>query len=149
MGNKLKQIKEDAARDAILDTAVKMILNDGASSVTMRGLAKKVGCSPATLYKHFEHKEGLMEAIRSTAPGLSEYHLDAAARYMRDLYDEFGDWYLALAGYNAGEGRVRRSVRKSGTTDFWELSRRHFFRRETRNRPPCRSELKEGCGLKK
>ena len=61
----------------------------------------------------------------------------AAAAYLRELYDEFGDWYLALAGYNAGEGRVRRSIAKSGSRDFWELSRRRFFRRETRNYVPA------------
>ena len=61
----------------------------------------------------------------------------ASAAYLRDLYDEFGDWYLALAGYNAGEGRVRRSIAKSGSEDFWELSRRRFFRRETRNYVPA------------
>ncbi len=61
----------------------------------------------------------------------------ASATYLRDLYAEFGDWYLALAAYNAGEGRVRRSIRKAGTDDFWTLRRRHFFRRETRNYVPA------------
>ncbi len=61
----------------------------------------------------------------------------ASATYLRDLYAEFGDWKLALAAYNAGEGRVRRSIRKAGTRDFWTLSRRHFFRRETRNYIPA------------
>ena len=62
----------------------------------------------------------------------------ASAAYMRDLYDEFGDWYLALAGYNAGEGRVRRAIRNSGSRDFWKISRstRHL-RRETRNYVPA------------
>jgi membrane-bound lytic murein transglycosylase D len=45
----------------------------------------------------------------------------AAARYLRALYEEFGSWPLALAGYNCGEGRVRRSIRSQGTDDFWEL----------------------------
>lgn len=61
----------------------------------------------------------------------------AAAAYLRDLYAEFGDWKLALAAYNGGEGRVRRAIRRAGTKDFWELSRRHFFRRETRNYVPA------------
>jgi len=59
----------------------------------------------------------------------------AAAAYLGDLYDEFGDWYLALAGYNAGEGRVRYALRNSGTRDFWEM--RRYFRRETRNYVPA------------
>lgn len=61
----------------------------------------------------------------------------AAATYLRDLYAEFGDWYLALAAYNGGEGRVRRSIRRAGTRDFWAMARRRFFRRETRNYVPA------------
>jgi membrane-bound lytic murein transglycosylase D len=62
----------------------------------------------------------------------------ASAAYLKDLYDEFGDWYLALAGYNAGEGRVRRAVRNTGSHDFWTISKgtRHL-RRETRNYVPA------------
>ena len=62
----------------------------------------------------------------------------ASAAYMKDLYDEFGDYYLALAAYNAGEGRVRRAVRRSGSRDFWKISKssRHL-RRETRNYVPA------------
>lgn len=60
----LKQIQEDAARKAILDNAIKIIAKQGAQSLSMRNLANQVGCSPATLYKYFENKEGLLEAIR-------------------------------------------------------------------------------------
>ena len=62
----------------------------------------------------------------------------ASAAYMKDLYDEFGDYYLALAAYNAGEGRVRRAVRRSGSKDFWKISKtsRHL-RRETRSYVPA------------
>lgn len=45
----------------------------------------------------------------------------AAARYLRHLYTIFGDWPLALASYNAGEGTVLRAIKKQGTTNYWDL----------------------------
>jgi membrane-bound lytic murein transglycosylase D len=45
----------------------------------------------------------------------------AAARYLKDLYTEFGDWLLVLAAYNGGPGPVRRAMRLSGSRDFWSL----------------------------
>ncbi|MCC7431843.1 LysM peptidoglycan-binding domain-containing protein [bacterium] len=46
----------------------------------------------------------------------------AAAKYLKKLYQDFGDWYLALAGYNCGEGRVARHIAKTGHKDFWKLT---------------------------
>ena len=61
----------------------------------------------------------------------------AAAAYLKDLYAEFGDWYLALAAYNAGEGKIRRGLARSRSKDFWSLSRSRYIRRETRNYVPA------------
>ena len=44
----------------------------------------------------------------------------AASAYLRDLYDEFGDWALVLASYNSGEGRVRRQLRLNGHDNYWD-----------------------------
>lgn len=47
----------------------------------------------------------------------------AAAQYFKDLYQRFNSWYLAMAAYNVGEGRVERAIKKYKTKDFWVLSR--------------------------
>jgi membrane-bound lytic murein transglycosylase D len=47
----------------------------------------------------------------------------AAAEYFKDLYQRFNSWYLAMAAYNVGEGRVDRAIKKYKTNDFWVLSR--------------------------
>lgn len=60
----------------------------------------------------------------------------AAAKYLKRLYAEFGDWRLAWAGYNAGEGRIRRGRRELGTDDFWEIASGNFLARETRHYVP-------------
>ena len=61
----------------------------------------------------------------------------AAAKYLKSLYDKFGDWHLALASYNGGPGRVQRSMQRSGKDDFWEVSASsRFLPRETRNYVP-------------
>ena len=57
----------------------------------------------------------------------------AACAYLTDLYNEFDNWYLALAAYNAGEGRIRRATKLHQTYDFWQL---HSLPRETRNYMP-------------
>ncbi|MGH7230460.1 MAG: transglycosylase SLT domain-containing protein [Nitrospiraceae bacterium] len=60
----------------------------------------------------------------------------AAARYLRDLYDLFGTWPLAMAAYNAGEGKVMRALQKARAEDFWEISRTKLIRRETKEYVP-------------
>jgi len=60
----------------------------------------------------------------------------AAARHLKDLYAQFGDWYLALAAYNSGPGNVQRGVERTGYADFWELYRRDALPRETKNYVP-------------
>jgi len=60
----------------------------------------------------------------------------AAARYLKELYSLFGDWNLALAGYNAGEGKVLRAMKRYRTDDFWKLRETRGIRRETKNYVP-------------
>ncbi len=62
----------------------------------------------------------------------------AAARYLKDLYREFSHWYLAMAAYNAGEGRVRHAIADSGSRNFWVHadSSKKYLRAETRDYVP-------------
>jgi membrane-bound lytic murein transglycosylase D len=60
----------------------------------------------------------------------------AAAHHLRDLYQEFGDWYLAIAAYNCGPVVVEKAVERTGYADFWELRNRGALPAETTNYVP-------------
>ncbi|MCS6897065.1 MAG: transglycosylase SLT domain-containing protein [Nitrospira sp.] len=60
----------------------------------------------------------------------------AAARYLRDLYDLFGAWPLAMAAYNAGEGKVLRALQKTQGETFWDISNTKLLRQETKQYVP-------------
>lgn len=60
----------------------------------------------------------------------------AAAQYLKDLHDEFQHWYLAAAGYNAGEGKISRAIKRYNTEDFWEISKYRYIKPETKNYVP-------------
>jgi len=61
---------------------------------------------------------------------------EAAAKMLRDLYRQFDSWYLAMAAYNAGPGRIRGAIRRAQTRDFWELVERNRLPRETMDYVP-------------
>ncbi|MFA7167153.1 MAG: LysM peptidoglycan-binding domain-containing protein [Desulfoplanes sp.] len=62
---------------------------------------------------------------------------DAAIGYLKKLYGDFDDWYLALAAYNAGEGKIGWALRKSGCDNFFDLAKsRKYLKRETRHYVP-------------
>ena len=52
----------------------------------------------------------------------AEKSTKAAAAYLKCLYDEFGDWYLAVAAYNGGPGTLRKAIKKTKSRDFWKIT---------------------------
>ena len=92
---------------------------------------------------------GIWQFMASRARGYGLYHnmwvddrqdpeksTRAAAHHLKDLYNQFGDWYLAMAAYNSGPGTVQAAVKRTGYADFWELYRRNVLPKETRNYVP-------------
>ena len=62
----------------------------------------------------------------------------AAAKHLKKLYEHYNDWYLALAAYNAGQGKIDRAIRRAKTRDFWKIAKhRWLLRRETKNYVPA------------
>ncbi len=60
----------------------------------------------------------------------------AASEYLSDLYGMFGSWNLALAAYNAGEGKILKALKKTKTDDFWALRETKYIKKETKNYVP-------------
>jgi hypothetical protein len=105
------------------------------------------GFSP-NAYSH-AHACGMWQFIRGTGAryGLAmdryvderrdpEKSTRAAAKYLLDLYKQFGSWYLAAASYNCGEGRVQKELNHSNHKNFWELSANQCLPTETKNYVP-------------
>ena len=61
---------------------------------------------------------------------------DAAIKYLGKLYNEFGSWQLAVAAYNAGEGRIRKAIRRKGTDNFWKIAQGRTLNIETKRYVP-------------
>jgi membrane-bound lytic murein transglycosylase D len=79
---------------------------------------------------------GLMQTPYSDDRLDPEKATRSAARHLRDLFNRYGDWYLAIAAYNCGPGNVDRAVERTGYADFWELRSRRTLPLETTNYVP-------------
>ncbi len=65
-----------------------------------------------------------------------EKSTEAAANYLKDLFGQFGHWFLAQAAYNAGEVKVARAVERARSNDFWTIARGRWLRNETKDFVP-------------
>ncbi|GAB4437201.1 MAG: hypothetical protein OHK0040_08510 [bacterium] len=65
-----------------------------------------------------------------------EKSAEAAARYLKDLYNMFGSWDFALAAYNAGEGKIMRTMSSTGSKDFWDVIAHRKIKKETKEYVP-------------
>ena len=79
---------------------------------------------------------GLMQTPYSDDRFDAEKATRAAAHHLHDLFNEFGDWYLAIAAYNCGPGAIEKAVERTGYADFWELRARGALPIETTNYVP-------------
>ena len=101
-----------------------------------RALSNKA-CVGLWQFAKFRGKEYGLEQTASTDDRMDpEKATRAAARHLHDLYNHFGDWYLAMAAYDCGPGCVDHAVMRTGYADYWELRRRNVFVKETDNYVP-------------
>jgi membrane-bound lytic murein transglycosylase D len=130
----LPHIREVFAREGIPQDLAYVALVESAFKPTAYSRARARGVwqfIAATGRRYGLHQDWWVDERGDT-----EKATEAAARYLKQLHEMFGDWNLALAGYNAGEMKVVRAIRKYKTSDFWQLRKTRGFRRETKNYVP-------------
>src|SRR6202522_3186859 len=136
------------ARSGQYDEMIRRVLKDEGVPQDLIYLAQaESGFHPLALSRAGARGMWQFMARRATGYGLErdwwvderqdpEKSTRAAAHHLKDLYNEFGDWYLAMAAYNSGPGTVQNAVKRTGYADYWELYRRNVLPKEPRNYVP-------------
>lgn len=129
-GRFLPMIQEELAKAGLPQDLCYLPMIESGFRVTAYSPAKAAGAwqfipSTGKLYGLTINKEvdERRDPVKSTR---------AAIRFLSDLYEDFQSWPLALAAYNAGGGRIRSAVKKTGSTDFWELAKSPYLVSETK-----------------
>ncbi|MBZ5578832.1 MAG: transglycosylase SLT domain-containing protein [Acidobacteriia bacterium] len=101
-----------------------------------RAMSRKAAGGMWQFLKWRGQQYGLMQTRYTDDRMDPEKATRAAAHHLHDLYNEFGDWYLAIAAYNCGPGTVEKAVERTGYADFWELRNSGALPAETTNYVP-------------
>lgn len=101
-----------------------------------RALSNKACVGMWQFGKYTGREYGLLQTSSTDDRMDPEKATRAAARHLHDLYEHFGDWYLALAAYDCGPGCVDHAVARTGYADFWTLRRLNVLPQETANYVP-------------
>lgn len=120
-GKYVKLMREEFARQGMPQDLVYVALIESGFMNQARSIASAVGTWQ--FIRATGSRYGLLINNYIDERRDPEKAVQAAARYLKDLYKMFGDWYLAMAAYNTGEGRVARLIKAHGTRDFWQLSK--------------------------
>jgi membrane-bound lytic murein transglycosylase D len=101
-----------------------------------RAVSNKAAAGMWQFVRFRGNQYGLQQTVYTDDRMDPEKATRAAAHHLRDLYHEFGDWYLAIAAYNCGPTTVEKAVERTGYADFWELRSRGVLPAETTNYVP-------------
>lgn len=106
------------------------------SGFNMNAFSRAKACGPWQFINETGQRYGLRVNYWVDERRDLEKSTVAAALYLKALFDQFGDWQLAAAGYNAGEGRIGKAIEKHETNDFWKLRDISALPKETREYVP-------------
>jgi membrane-bound lytic murein transglycosylase D len=114
-----------------------IFLAQAESGFTPRAMSRAL-CVGVWQFAAFRGREyGLMQTPATDDRMDPERATQAAARHLHDLYNHFGDWYLAMAAYNCGPGCIDKAIQRTGYADFWTLRRMNVLPKETANYVPA------------
>jgi membrane-bound lytic murein transglycosylase D len=117
----LAGLPEDLAYLPMIESGFNPTVSSPASAVGTWQFMRATGRSYGLKVNAYEDER--RDPVKSTK---------AAVAYLSNLYKEFDSWHLAVAAYNAGEGRIRRAMKQSDTDDFWEIAQGQYIHSETK-----------------